>query len=33
MKITNVEVIELEMPFDRGVSKQGEVGFLNWGQA
>ncbi len=32
MKITNVEVIELEMPFDRGVSKQGEVGFLNWGK-
>ena len=32
MKITNVDVIELEMPFDRGVSKQGEVGFLNWGK-
>ncbi|MDA0342208.1 MAG: mandelate racemase/muconate lactonizing enzyme family protein [Proteobacteria bacterium] len=32
MKITNVEVIELEMPFDRGVSKSGEVGFLNWGK-
>ena len=32
MKITNVEVIELEMPFDRGVATQGEVGFLNWGK-
>lgn len=32
MKIANVEVIELEMPFSRGVEKDGEVGFLNWGK-
>jgi len=31
MKITDVEVTELEMPFSRGVSESGEVGFLNWG--
>jgi len=31
MKITSVEVIELEMPFNRGVDDGGEVGFLNWG--
>jgi D-galactarolactone cycloisomerase len=32
MKIENIEVIELEMPFSRGVEKNGEVGFLNWGK-
>ena len=32
MKITNVDVIELEMPFSRGVETGGAVGFLNWGK-
>ncbi len=32
MEITAVEAIELEMPFDRGVSLEGDVGFLNWGK-
>ena len=32
MRIKNIEVIELEMPFSRGCEKQGEVGFLNWGK-
>lgn len=31
MKIAAVDVIELEMPFSRGVTPQHEVGFLNWG--
>ncbi|MBH67014.1 MAG: hypothetical protein CMM58_01555 [Rhodospirillaceae bacterium] len=30
MKIANIEVIEMEMPFARGVDKPNEVGFLNW---
>ena len=32
MKISAVDVIELEMPFSRGVAVQNDVGFLNWGQ-
>ncbi len=32
MKIANVEVIELEMPFSRGVKGEKKVGFLNWGK-
>ena len=32
MKIKHIEVIELEMPFSRGVEKKGDVGFLNWGK-
>ena len=32
MKIKHIEVIELEMPFSRGVEKNGDVGFLNWGK-
>ena len=31
MKITGIDVIELEMPFSRGVESELEVGFLNWG--
>jgi L-alanine-DL-glutamate epimerase-like enolase superfamily enzyme len=32
MKIKNIEVIELEMPFSRGVDNKRDVGFLNWGK-
>ena len=30
MKIANVEVIELEIPFSRGVQEKKETSFLNW---
>ena len=32
MKIEHIEVIEMEMPFDKGISKKDQVGFLNWGK-
>ena len=32
MKIEHIEVIEMEMPFDKGISKNDQVGFLNWGK-